>query len=266
MSRFRSPRLVRIALMGALFVVFFFGSPVLPLTVLPFLRLTSRTRDDYRQRCTAWLHRGIGMILWTARFFGVVDYALAPLPPSVDPQKPFVMIANHPTFVDMILVLGAFQQLTCVTKGAWSKHWALGRLLRSTNYLPGPGSGEPESEHMLESMIAHLRAGFPLLVFPEGQRSMPGKLRRFRRGAIEAAVGANVPIVPMYLALSRPYLTKDVPLWRPPKVAPKYTVEWFDVVRPDDFGRDGKRIHEHLVAQYEARFAEQQASWAELAA
>lgn len=243
--------------MGWLFLLFFLGSPVLALTLFPFLRLTSRTRDDYRRRCTTLLHHGIRFILWAARFTGVVDYELSPLPPSIDPSKPYVLISNHPTFVDMIVVLGAFANLTCVTKGSWSRHWALGRLLQSTNYLPGPGSGRPESEHMLDSMVAHLRAGFPLLVFPEGQRSKTKELQRFRRGAVEAAMAANVPIVPLFLALDRPYLTKDVSLWHPPSVAPKYTFEWFDVISPDAFDHDSKRVHQRLVELYDARFEEQ---------
>lgn len=188
------------------------------------------------------------------------------MPSTIDPNKPFVLICNHPTFVDMIVVMGSFSQLTCVTKGSWSRHWALGRLLRATNYLPGPGSGLPESENMLDSMVAHLGAGYPLLVFPEGQRSMKDQLRRFRRGAVEAAVRAKVPIVPLWIALDRPYLTKDVPLTRPPRIAPKYTFEWFDVIDPATFDFDGKRIHEHLVAQYDARFETQHAMYAALPA
>ena len=252
--------------MGALFLVFFFGSPVIALTVLPFLRITSRTRDDYRQRCTRILHRGIGLILRAACFFGVVGAELSALPASVDRNKPFVLISNHPTFVDMIVIFGAFPELTCVTKGSWSRHWALGRLLRSMNYLPGPGSGLPESEHMLDAMVAHLRRGFPLLIFPEGQRSMKDQLRRFRRGAVEAATAANVPIVPLFLALDRPYLTKTVPLWKPPEIAPTYSFEWFDVIEPEAFAYDAKRIQEHLDAQYDARFERQHAMYEALAA
>lgn len=243
--------------MGALFAVFFFGSPILAITLFPALRITSRTRDVYKRRCTTLLRHGIHFIMWSARVLGVANYELSPLPRSIDPTKPYVLISNHPTFIDMILIMGTFPNLTCVTKGSWSRHWALGRLLRSTNYLPGPGSGLPESEHMLDSMVAHLQRGFPLLVFPEGQRSMKEQLRRFRRGAVEAAARANVPIVPLFMALDRPYLTKDVPLWRPPKIAPTYTFEWFDVIHPDDYDRDGRRIQEHLVALYERRFERQ---------
>ena len=45
----------------------------------------------------------------------------------------------------------------------------------------------------------------------------------------------------------------------PPKIAPTYTFEWFDVVHPDDYARDDHRIQEHLVALYERRFERQRA-------
>ena len=245
--------------MGALFLVFFFGSPLIALTIFPVLRLISANREDYRRRCTTLLQRGMRLILRTSRFVEVIDCEGAALPAGVDATKPYVMICNHPSFVDMIVVLGSIEDLTCVTKGSWSRHWALGRLLRSTHYLPGPGSGLPESEQMLDTMVAHLRAGHSLLVFPEGQRSMANQLRRFRRGAVEAATRANVPIVPLFLAMDRPYLTKSVPLWRPPSPPPIYSFEWFDVVHPETFGNDSKRIQEHIEALYDARFAEQHA-------
>lgn len=249
------PRFLRVFLMAALFAVFFAGSPVVALVIFPLVRLFSPT--DYRRRCTYLLHRGMRLIAYTARFVGIVRLDLPPPPASVDLAKPYVMISNHPTFIDMLVILGRFERLTCVTNGRWWRHWALGRLLRWTDYLPGPGSGLPESEHMLDAMVAHLRAGHPLLIFPEGQRSLAHALRKFRRGAVEAAVAANVPLVPLFLAIDRPYLTKSVPLWRPPSRPPQYSFEWFDVIEPAAFERDGKRIQRHLDTLYEARFAEQ---------
>jgi 1-acyl-sn-glycerol-3-phosphate acyltransferase len=250
----RTPRWLRLVLMGALFLLFFLGSPVIALVIFPLVRLTSSTVDRYRARCTHLLYLGTRFIFWVARFIGVADYDPLPFPASVDRSKPYVLISNHPTFIDMILLMGSFGELTCVTKGSWSRHWALGRLLRATNYLPGPGSGIAESDDMLASMTAHLRAGFPLLVFPEGHRSHPDRLRRFRRGAVYAAAAANVPIVPLYLWLDRPYLTSDISIWHPPKVAPKYLSECFDPIFPDSFDRDAKRIQAHVEQLYTSRF------------
>jgi 1-acyl-sn-glycerol-3-phosphate acyltransferase len=109
---------------------------------------------------------------------------------------------------------------------------------------------------MLESMSAHLRAGFPLLVFPEGHRSLPDRLRRFRRGAVYAAARANVPIVLLYVWLDRPYLTSNISIWRPPTVAPKWHFECFDPILPEALDRDAKRIHEHVEQLYQTRHAQ----------
>lgn len=250
-------RSFRAVVMAAFFLTFFVGSPIIALVLFPALRLVAKDDADHRRRCTYLLHRGVRFVAYSARFAGLVDHDLTARPAGVDLDAPHVMISNHPSYVDMLLVLGSFERLTCVTKGAWSRHWALGRLLRSTNYLPGPGSGRPESQDMLATMVSHVRAGHPLLVFPEGQRSMARQLRRFRRGAFEAAVRADVPIVPLFLAMDRPYLTKAVPLWRPPPRRPKYTFEWLPVVRPADFGHDARAIRDHVVSLYEARFREQ---------
>lgn len=257
--RFVWPRPVRALLMLALFGVFFLGSPVLALLVVPLVMLASGERG--RERVTHVLHLGMKLIMQTARVLGVVGLELVPPPPSVPLDRPYVMIANHPTFIDMLIILGTFPRLTCVTNGRWWKHWALGRLLRSTLYLAGPGSGRPESDDMLGTMVAHLGKGHPLLIFPEGQRSLPDGLRRFRRGAVEAAVRANVPILPLFVAVDRPYLTKNVSIWRPPAAPPTYRFEWFEPVLPSEQGGDGKRIHESLEALYERRFEEQLGRW-----
>lgn len=263
-SSFVLPRWLRVFFMAALFAVFFGGSPFVALLIFPLLRLFSGANT--RRRATYLLHKGMRLIADTARFVGIVRLDLPRPPASVDLTKPYVMISNHPTFIDMLVILGRFERLTCVTNGRWWRHWALGRLLRWTDYLPGPGSGLPESENMLEMMVAHIRAGHPLLVFPEGQRSLKESLRKFRRGAVEAAVAANVPIVPLFLGIDRPYLTKSVPLWKPPSVPPKYSFEWFEVIDPAAFDHDGKRIQRHLEALYQARFAEQLARHRALAA
>ncbi len=253
--RFVVPRPLRIVVMALFFFFFFLGSPVLALVVFPLVRLFSG--DRARDRCTHVLHRGMFYIARVGRWLGLAELDLPPPPPSVRLDAPYVLISNHPTYVDMIVILGTFEGLTCVTNGRWWRHWGLGRLLPWTNYIAGPGSGRPESENMLETMVAHLRAGHPLLIFPEGQRSMKEQLRRFRRGAVEAAVGANVPILPLFLAVDHPYLTKSVPLWKPPRTPPTYRFEWFEPISPADFDGDAKRIQRHLDELYQARFDEQ---------
>lgn len=238
--------------MGWLFATFFLGSPLLALVVLPAIALVSGERA--KARATHLLHLGMHAIMRTAVFLGIARLDLPPPPAEIDLAKPYVLISNHPTFIDMIVILGTFSPLTCVTNGRWWKHWALGRLLRATNYIAGPGTGAEDGETTLEKMVAQLERGLPLLVFPEGQRSLPDRLRRFRRGAVEAAVRAQVPIVPLYLVCDPPYLTKTIPITRPPRVPPTYRFEWLTPILPSP-DADARALHETLERAYQARFA-----------
>ncbi len=251
--RFAWPRWVRVLLMGVLFAVFFLGSPVIALVVLPFVALVSGERA--KDRATHVLHLGMKAIMRVGHFVGIAELELPRPPASVDLEKPYVMISNHPTYIDMIVILGTFPRLTCVTNGRWWKHWALGRLLRATHYIAGPGSGveEQDDTNTVDKIVAQLGHGHPVLIFPEGQRSpQPDRLRRFRRGAAAAAQRANVPLVPLFLVCDPPYLTKTIPITQPPVIPPTYRFEWLAPILPDTT-HDEREMHRLVEAEYAAK-------------
>ena len=111
--RFVWPRWVRVAFMAALFAVFFFGSPLLALFVLPFVALVSGERA--KDRATHVLHLGMKLIMRTAHVLGIVELDLPPPPREIDLGKPYVMISNHPSFIDMLVILGTFARTAAST-------------------------------------------------------------------------------------------------------------------------------------------------------
>ena len=248
------PRFVRVLLMAVLFGVFFLGSPVIALIVLPFLALVSG--DRAKDRATHVLHLGMKAIMRVGHALGIAELELPRPPAVIDLEKPYVMISNHPTFIDMIVILGTFPRLTCVTNGRWWKHWALGRLLRATHYIAGPGSGvEGEDDtNTVDKIVAQLGRGHPVLIFPEGQRSHADRLRRFRRGAALAATRAGVPLVPLFLVCDPPYLTKTIPITQPPTIPPTYRFEWLTPQLPGAREEDARALQKTIEAEYEARF------------
>ena len=251
------PRALRIALTAWAFLLFFLGSPLIGLVVLPAARLFAPSADAHLRRCTRWI-AGAHRVFWGwLSLSGLVHRRPDPVAlPGLGAEQPYVMVTNHPSLIDVILLLGSYDGLTCVVKGSWYRSIVLGPLLRQTTYLAGPGSGLDESEDMLGTMVEHLRAGHRLLVFPEGTRSLPGRLHRFRRGAAEAAVRAGVPIVALFIEVDPPVLRKGVPFWKVPSRAARFRVELLDILSTEGVAEgDARRLNAALQARFQERFA-----------
>ena len=68
-----------------------------------------------------------------------------------------------------------------------------------TNQLPMDRSGGSASEAALQAGLAVLRDGNLLGIYPEGTRSLDGRLHRGRTGVARLALAAGVPVIPTAL-------------------------------------------------------------------
>ncbi len=250
------PRWLRNALVVSSFVLFFATGLVFGFLLFPSLRLFFWGKERHRTACTRLLHRVIPLFLWWMKIAGLVEYRRIGLPEDLPRDRAYVLVANHPTIIDTLFLLAWFDDLTCVVKSKWYRSVLLGWLMRSTQYVAGPGlAGDEDLETpALDRMVEQLRRGWPLLVFPEGTRAPPDRLLRFRRGAFEAAVRAGVPVVPIFIAVDHPGLTKGIPL-QTGKM--RFTIEqlpWVDPAAEDVDAQELCRRYGELYAERYARF------------
>lgn len=254
----RMSRWLRIVLTGFAFSVFFGGTAVLGLLAGLYYRFRP-VREEERWRFTQKLNARLQLFAGFMRDLGLIDFWHPRLPEGYE-GRAFLLVANHPTLIDVVLLLSSFPQLSCVAKASWYRSFLMGPMLRKTEYIPGPGLDEEEDElPVVRRMEEKLRQGVPVLVFPEGTRSLADELRRFRRGGIEAAVRAGVPILPLFIANDQPFLMKGVPFWRVPARTCDFVFEWLEPIDPESIdaaGGDSRTITRELAARYEARFAE----------
>jgi 1-acyl-sn-glycerol-3-phosphate acyltransferase len=120
---------------------------------------------------------------------------------NVPASGSFVYCSNHQSLVD-ILVLGSVLpgDYKWAAKRSLMKVPVIGWHLKLAGHVPvDRGVGSSNAAHVAARFCAILRRGKPLLIFPEGTRSEDGIVRPFKVGAFAAAVGANVPIVPIAL-------------------------------------------------------------------
>src|SRR6185369_13963248 len=133
----------RAGLSGMSFLSFWMGGVVLALFILPATRWRHRHLPPMERAaaCQRWLQKAYAALHWFMRVCGLLHF----VPRSVDltvPAGGFVMVANHPTLVDVCALGAAYGRVACVAKTPLYRAPFLGPILRWCAYLNG-GSGDP---------------------------------------------------------------------------------------------------------------------------
>lgn len=212
------PRPVRALASGIGFSVFGIGSLVLVLFCFPWVRLTSRDPVQRSRRARAVIERSFRLFIRTLVVLGAVDVDYAHRE-RLSGGGPKLILANHPTLIDVCLLVSFVPDADCVVKReAWSNPF-LGGVVRAADYIPNDGG-----EGLIETCVERLRAGRTLLLFPEGTRSPKGDLRGFKRGAARIVLQAGCPVQLVDIACRPPFLGKGDPWYQVPGTLPCYTV------------------------------------------
>ena len=129
-------------------------------------------------------------------FFRVRIYGLEHIPTT----GPFILSPNHQSYFDPFLLMSAvpfrtLQRSFAVGAAEYYQTPFMKRVARWTNVIPVDADSNLESA--MKAGAAGLRLGKVLILFPEGERSIDGELKPFRKGASILSAHLNAPIVPV---------------------------------------------------------------------
>ena len=110
-----------------------------------------------------------------------------------------VIVANHLSLVDILVLYGLYRPFKWVSKAEVFKVPAVGWNMMLNDYVRLTRGDRESIKAMMAHCRRHLARGSPLLIFPEGTRSRDGKLQAFKDGAFKLAREANVPVIPIAL-------------------------------------------------------------------
>jgi 1-acyl-sn-glycerol-3-phosphate acyltransferase len=213
---------LRVALTGVAFAGFFCGGALLGWIVLRLVHCWPGATAERQKRCQRlvratwiWFHDYL-------RWVGLVDFDRARQ--KIDVHGPSIIIANHPTLIDITALTVAVGPACIVAKRSLFRSALVGPLLRACGHIAvgSPGDG---SELAVDQAEARLRAGHVVILFPEGTRSPVGGLGRFRLGAFELARRTGAPIVPVRISAEPPALWKGLPWYSIPRQTVSFRLE-----------------------------------------
>ena len=131
-----------------------------------------------------------------------------------------IIVANHPTLLDVVLLVAHLPQADCVVKReAWSNPYLRGPV-QAAGYIPNG-----EGRELVDACVRRLAQGRCILLFPEGTRSPRDGLGRFRRGVAHIALEAGCDILPVRIRCKPPTLMRGQKWYEVPDRAMTYTLE-----------------------------------------
>ena len=171
-------------------------------------------------------------------------------------KKPAVVVANHQSFLDILVMIMLHPKLVLLTnKWVWSSP-VFGFVVRMADYYPVMQGAEPS----IEALEGKVKQGFSIVVFPEGTRTPDGNMKRFHKGAFFLAEKMNLDILPIvihgtgYTMTKNDFLLKDgsITLKYLPRIEPNDT-RWGEgyAERAKKIGRYFREEFNDLRAQIE---------------
>jgi len=116
-----------------------------------------------------------------------------------DHKASYVFMPNHVSFLDgPLMVVVIPQSVRAIMKKNVFGIPILGWAMRYVGCVPVDRRAGGGGIKSIKKAVRFIREkGYSFLIFPEGTRSLDGKLQRFRRGGFFLAIAGGAPIVPV---------------------------------------------------------------------
>lgn len=115
-----------------------------------------------------------------------------------------VVVASHPSFIDIILLIGNMPASLCLAKKDLLKNPVMRNIVKSLYII-----NDVEPEEFKKSAVEALNDGYNIIIFPTGTRTLPGEDVKIHKGAAQIAIAAGVDIIPVRIETDFPFLIKN---------------------------------------------------------
>ena len=179
------------------------------LTVVPILHIFSKNSLAKALRLQRVVHHACRAFLRFLEFAGLFHFDVND---TRGLQEPGVLVvANHPTLLDAIVLLAQMPQAYCVVKRNFHRNPFFAPPAAAAGYI-----ASDDGLQMVNTCAAHLREGRSVIIFPEGTRSPVGELGPFERGSAHVVLRSNCKTVPVTIQTSPATLYRGCHWWDVP--------------------------------------------------
>lgn len=127
---------------------------------------------------------------------------------NIDKNKAYVIVANHESLADIIILYQAKTQFKWVAKKSLFKLPFLGWCMYLARHIKLERGDFSSIKKVYREAAQWLRSGMSVLFFPEGTRSDTGQMGEFQNGAFKLAIKERKQVLPIRLTGTRDAIPK----------------------------------------------------------
>ena len=191
------------------------------------------------------------------RLTGVLRYRVSGLE-HVKPGDNYLILANHPSLIDVVFLLAWFPQAVCVVKQAIFENTFTRHVVSLAEYI-----SNHDPSIMLTESVARLNKGRSLILFPEGTRTTPGQPLVFQQAASVIAFRSDTQCLPVLIRVKPTTLTKENRWYQIPQQQVFFRMTIEQPLRPTDLMTDiaavrrpDRQFNRYLHDYFSARLAQ----------
>lgn len=118
---------------------------------------------------------------------------------NIDKNKTYVVVANHQSLADIIVLYKTRMQFKWVAKESLFKVPFIGWCLSLTKHIKLTRGSFGSIKKVYRQAAFWLKQDMSVVFFPEGTRSQTGKIGEFQSGAFKLAIAQKKPILPIVI-------------------------------------------------------------------
>jgi 1-acyl-sn-glycerol-3-phosphate acyltransferase len=182
-------------ILAKLFCFAFFGicSLILAILLFPIIHIiTGFNERRFKIFVRKFNHQYFKIFVKIAELLGAIRLTVENRD-SLKNLRSKVVIANHPSLFDVVILFSLIPNANCIVKGELIQNKFISLIIKNL-YIPN----NIPFEDQLEMAKSSMDEGNNLIIFPEGTRSKPGEPWEFKKGAARFALYAKREVVPIF--------------------------------------------------------------------
>jgi len=211
------------------FSVFGFGAIIISYILFPFITFFYKNEKEKLLKYSKIIHISWQFFCKYMRLTGVMDYDNEDFE-KLKSIKNSIIIATHPSYIDVVIMLGAIPETTCFVAKRITQNFFMKNIVKTMFLI-----SDDDVDKIVASSKKMLDCDFNILIFPSGKRHKIEEIPHLKKGAAHLAYKLKKDLIPVKIMPDFDFLQRNTSIYELGKKIPHYKIEILDTIKIDDF-------------------------------